>query len=184
MLKQDLEYNKLFAADMKRWNLKNSEVAIWLNVSPASISHWRTLKIPMKEAYYALFRQILTQHLEDCNVKKIKSFQPKSIKDRKLRVPYKEIHDLYNEILNILPPSNSDLTNSQSRVNKNIKKLWATDLQDLEAWAAYFKRVSQVKGIDNITEWGWQADLEYITRKTTYDSIMTGWRSKNVKRNK
>lgn len=99
------------------------------------------------------------------------------------RVPYKEIFDLYHKMLPELPPA----PNQTEKRKKNIAQRWKETAKvpsrggfqefpcnDLEFWERFFGRVRNSPHLMGENERGWQANLEWITKKENFYKIIEG----------
>lgn len=99
------------------------------------------------------------------------------------RVPYKEIFDLYHELLPELPPA----PNQTEKRKRNIAQRWKETAKvpakggfqefpcnDLGFWERFFSRVRNSPHLMGENERGWQANLEWITKKENFYKIIEG----------
>lgn len=99
------------------------------------------------------------------------------------RVPYKEIFDLYHKILPELPPA----PNQTEKRKKNIAQRWKETAKvpakggfqefscnDLDFWERFFGRVRNSPLLMGENDRGWQANLEWITKKENFYKIIEG----------
>lgn len=98
-------------------------------------------------------------------------------------VPYGEIFDLYHELLPDLPPA----PNQTKKRKDNIKARWHEkvkvpakggfedwDCNTLEFWQRFFGRVANSPHLMGENDRGWQANLEWITKKENFYKIIEG----------
>ena len=99
------------------------------------------------------------------------------------RVPYAEIFDMYHRILPELPPA----PNQTEKRKKNIAQRWRETVKvpvrdgfkdwpcnDLAFWERFFNRVRNSPHLMGQNERGWQANLEWITKKENFYKIIEG----------
>lgn len=99
------------------------------------------------------------------------------------RVPYKEIFDLYHELLPELPPT----PNQTEKRKRNIAQRWKEAAKvpvkggfqefpcnDLDFWERFFGRVRNSPLLMGENDRGWQANLEWITKKENFYKIIEG----------
>lgn len=60
--------------------------------------------------------------------------------DRRAKIPYKDIADLYNELL----PTNPECLEMTNGRRDRIRGLWNGDLSDLDRWRSFFSYVSTI----------------------------------------
>ena len=91
----------------------------------------------------------------------------------KIKVPFKEIVELYHKVLTTLPRMEK-LTDVRKGL---IRQRWLEDLPDLNNWENYFDYISQseflmgkVESYDNRPPF--RADLEWISRPSNYAKIL------------
>lgn len=98
-------------------------------------------------------------------------------------VPYSEIFDLYHEVLPELPPA----PNQTKKRKDNIKARWFEKVKvptnggfeewgcnTLEFWRRFFGRVANSPHLMGENDRGWQANLEWITKKDNFYKIIEG----------
>lgn len=98
-------------------------------------------------------------------------------------VPYGEIFSLYHEILPELPPA----PNQTQKRKDNIKARWFEkvkvpakggfeewDCNTLEFWQRFFGRVANSPHLMGENDRGWQANLEWVTKKENFYKIIEG----------
>lgn len=120
------------------------------------------------------------QHLE--NVKNGEEDKPPVVPQGD-RVPFKEIFDLYHEMLPELPPA----PNQTERRKKNISQRWRETVKvpskdgfqewpcnEISFWERFFSRVRNSPLLMGENDRGWQANLEWITKKENFYKIIEG----------
>lgn len=98
-------------------------------------------------------------------------------------VPYREIFDMYHKILPELPPA----PNMTDKRKKAIAQRWKETVQvpvsggfkewpcnDLKFWERFFNRVRNSPHLMGANERGWQANLEWVTKKENFYKIIEG----------
>lgn len=99
------------------------------------------------------------------------------------RVPYDEIFGLYHKMLPELPPA----PNQTKKRKDNIKGRWHEKVKvpskggfeewecnNMEFWERFFGRVANSPHLMGENERGWQANLEWITKKENFYKIIEG----------
>ena len=101
------------------------------------------------------------------NIKKVENESEENNK-----VPYKEIIDLYHQILPELPKVQV-LT---ERRKQFLKQRWYEDIerQNLDWWKSYFEKVKSCKFLLGNNDNNWQADFEWLIRQNNLPKVLEG----------
>lgn len=124
-----------------------------------------------------------SNHKQEC-IKKGKNEQEiPPISPKGESVPFSEIFALYHNMLPELPPA----PNQTEKRKKNISQRWRETVKvpsadgfkewpcnDLEFWKRFFNRVRNSPHLMGENERGWQANLEWITKKENFYKIIEG----------